>query len=41
MREMRIHETLKHKNILELIGGEPREQQGHYPAGLYIVLDLG
>lgn len=43
-REMRIHETLRHKNILRLIGGEVREQsgeRGEWAAGLYIVLDLG
>lgn len=40
LREMRIHETLKHDNILELIGGEQREREGNWPEGLYIVLSL-
>ena len=43
LREIRIHETLKHQNILELIGGESkaRSADGRWPEGLYIVLDLG
>ncbi|GAA5956365.1 hypothetical protein JCM10213_000553 [Rhodosporidiobolus nylandii] len=48
VREMRIHETLQHRNVLRLFGGETREecevQQGmqrrQWPAGLYMVLDL-
>lgn len=58
VREMRIHETLQHRNILRLFGGETREgcevlvggggssmgDPGRtiaWPAGLYMVLDLG
>lgn len=41
IREMRIHEILKHANVLEMIGGEPRGAAGIWPEGLYIVLDLG
>lgn len=41
MREMRIHETLEHPNILKLFGGEYRERDGIWGSGLYIVLDLG
>lgn len=50
VREMRIHETLDHKNILRLFGGETREpctvqtERGarmDWPGGLYMVLDLG
>lgn len=50
VREMRIHETLQHRNILRLFGGETREEcavkaysggEQHWPAGLYMVLDLG
>ena len=41
LREIRIHETLKHPNILELIGGESKRAEGRWPEGLYIVLDLG
>ncbi|GJN93388.1 hypothetical protein Rhopal_006442-T1 [Rhodotorula paludigena] len=49
VREMRIHETLQHRNILRLFGGETREEcavkaysggEQHWPAGLYMVLDL-
>lgn len=45
IREMRIHETLKHKNILQLFGGETREavkvKGTEWPMGLYMILDLG
>lgn len=50
VREMRIHETLDHKNILRLFGGETRQacvvetEKGittAWPTGLYMVLDLG
>lgn len=45
VREMRIHETLKHKNILQLFGGETREslkvRGTEWPMGLYMILDLG
>lgn len=50
VREMRIHETLDHKNILRLFGGETRHacvvetEKGTttaWPTGLYMVLDLG
>jgi len=50
VREMRIHETLKHRNVLRLFGGETRqacmvERRGgmktEWPMGLYMVLDLG
>lgn len=41
MREMRIHETLEHPNVLKLFGGEYRERDGIWGSGLYIVLDLG
>jgi serine/threonine protein kinase len=41
VREIRIHEVLKHASILQLIGGESREGRGIWPEGLYIVLDLG
>ena len=50
VREMRIHETLDHKNILRLFGGETRQacvvetEKGTttaWPTGLYMVLDLG
>ncbi|GAA5860103.1 hypothetical protein JCM8547_009178 [Rhodosporidiobolus lusitaniae] len=50
VREMRIHETLKHRNILRLFGGETREgcsvEMGErkstmdWPPGLYMLLDL-
>ncbi|GAA5961762.1 hypothetical protein JCM3765_004062 [Sporobolomyces pararoseus] len=44
VREMRIHETLKHKNILQLFGGETREslkvRGTEWPMGLYMILDL-
>ncbi|GAA6061071.1 hypothetical protein JCM10212_000114 [Sporobolomyces blumeae] len=49
VREMRIHETLKHRNILQLFGGETREavvvrnsrgNEQDWPTGLYMVLDL-
>ncbi|GAA5907845.1 hypothetical protein JCM6882_004572 [Rhodosporidiobolus microsporus] len=49
VREMRIHETLKHRNVLRLFGGETREEcevesgKGRrvgWPAGLYMLLDL-
>lgn len=40
-REMRIHETLKHTNVLELMGGEARARDGQWPAGLYLLLALG
>ncbi|GAA5841399.1 hypothetical protein JCM11251_006177 [Rhodosporidiobolus azoricus] len=49
VREMRIHETLKHRNILRLFGGETREgceveveekKRATWPAGLYMLLDL-
>ncbi|GAA5878016.1 hypothetical protein JCM3774_005981 [Rhodotorula dairenensis] len=49
VREMRIHETLDHKNILRLFGGETRQgcvvqtDKGTttaWPTGLYMVLDL-
>lgn len=45
VREMRIHETLKHKNILQLFGGETRQavkvKHVEWPMGLYMILDLG
>lgn len=51
VREMRIHETLQHRSILRLFGGETREEcevegggkrgRVNWPAGLYMVLDLG
>lgn len=41
LREMRIHETLKHQAVLEMIGGEMREQAGAWPSGLYLLLALG
>lgn len=42
VREMRIHETLKHENVLELIGGEMKEGDGgRWPGGLYLVMALG
>ena len=50
VREMRIHETLDHKNILRLFGGGTRQactvetEKGTttaWPTGLYMVLDLG
>lgn len=50
VREMRIHETLDHRNILRLFGGETRQacvvetEKGTttaWPTGLYMVLDLG
>jgi len=49
VREMRIHETLKHRNVLRLFGGETRQactvdKRGNkmeWPMGLYMVLDLG
>lgn len=43
LREIRIHETLKHPAVLELVGGESklRSPDGVWPEGLYIVLDLG
>ncbi|GAA6036460.1 hypothetical protein JCM8097_003518 [Rhodosporidiobolus ruineniae] len=48
VREMRIHETLQHRNILRLFGGETRDacevqdeqRRMAWPAGLYMVLDL-
>ncbi|GAA5886823.1 hypothetical protein JCM16303_005718 [Sporobolomyces ruberrimus] len=44
VREMRIHETLKHKNILQLFGGETRQavkvKHVEWPMGLYMILDL-
>ncbi|GAA5985036.1 hypothetical protein JCM10908_002497 [Rhodotorula pacifica] len=49
VREMRIHETLDHRNILKLFGGETRgacvvqTERGTetaWPTGLYMVLDL-
>lgn len=51
VREMRIHETLQHRNILRLFGGETRDEctvraasggaETTWPSGLYMVLDLG
>lgn len=50
VREMRIHETLQHRNILRLFGGETREDctvraenggETTWPSGLYMLLDLG
>ena len=50
VREMRIHETLHHRNILRLFGGETRDEctvrataggETTWPSGLYMVLDLG
>ncbi|BGP57421.1 Chk1 protein kinase [Rhodotorula sphaerocarpa] len=49
VREMRIHETLDHRNILRLFGGETRDEchvrsergtETSWPSGLYMVLDL-
>ncbi|BGO94236.1 hypothetical protein NBRC10512_006870 [Rhodotorula toruloides] len=49
VREMRIHETLQHRNILRLFGGETREDctvraenggETTWPSGLYMLLDL-
>ncbi|BGP50608.1 Chk1 protein kinase [Rhodotorula kratochvilovae] len=49
VREMRIHETLHHRNILRLFGGETRDEctvratsggETTWPSGLYMVLDL-
>ncbi|GAA5938566.1 uncharacterized protein JCM15063_005356 [Sporobolomyces koalae] len=44
VREMRIHETLKHRNILQLFGGETRQSvtvgPTVWPTGLYMILDL-
>ncbi|SCV70180.1 BQ2448_1574 [Microbotryum intermedium] len=44
VREMRIHETLKHGNVLELFGGVSRmqdsDEQGGWPKGLYLCLAL-
>lgn len=41
VREVRIHETLKHQAVLSLIGGETRIRQGQWPGGLYMALELG
>lgn len=41
LREMRIHETLKHQAVLKLLGGEMKEKVGVYEAGLWIALELG
>lgn len=42
MREKRIHETLKHSSVLELMFGEERSRDhAGWPAGLYLVLTLG
>lgn len=41
MKEFRIHETLKHRNILEVIAGVACERDGVWPEGLYIVMQLG
>ncbi|ORY86703.1 kinase-like domain-containing protein [Leucosporidium creatinivorum] len=40
LREMRIHETLKHNAVLEMIGGEMREGGAGWPAGLWLLLAL-
>ncbi|SGY15464.1 BQ5605_C013g07374 [Microbotryum silenes-dioicae] len=44
VREMRIHETLKHGNVLELFGGVSRmqdsDEQNGWPKGLYLCLAL-
>ncbi|KAK4055395.1 Chk1 protein kinase [Microbotryomycetes sp. JL221] len=40
VREVKIHETLKHVNILEFLGGEPRERTGIWPKGMYLVMQL-
>ena len=41
VREVRIHETLKHQAVLSLIGGETRAREGQWPGGLYMALELG
>ncbi|KAK4047311.1 Chk1 protein kinase [Microbotryomycetes sp. JL201] len=41
VREVKIHETLKHANLLEFIAGEPRERHGVWPKGMYLVMQLG
>jgi len=41
VREVRIHETLKHQSVLTLIGGETRVREGQWPGGLYMALELG
>lgn len=41
MRELRIHETLEHANVLRMWGGEYREREGGWEEGLYLLLDLG
>ncbi|KAM0790935.1 hypothetical protein ACM66B_004241 [Microbotryomycetes sp. NB124-2] len=40
VREVKIHETLKHSNVLEFIAGEPRDRQGIWPKGMYLVMQL-
>ena len=41
LREMRIHETLKCDQVLQLMGGECRGSQGMYAEGLWMLLELG
>lgn len=40
-REETIHRALRHDNILQLIAGEWRNTYHEWPAGQYLVLDLG
>lgn len=40
MREVKIHETLRHRNVLEMLGGEVREKEEGWPRGLFIVMKL-
>lgn len=44
-REFRIHQTLRHRNILEIVAAERRgaeESKGNsWPEGLYIAMQLG